>query len=221
MAINYESPWTSDSFLLEILASVGSGCDRAISSVASAGSRAERMTALGDAIAAVSAHAETLRLLRPPTMADQVDFTETIMKLCRAIGGSSQLIDRGIVLLLVFDEPILLGAEQSWRASVIISELVNGACRRNFFPRSGFIRVRLAATPDHIISGVHTDGKLSSPNTIRACDLLSDALAAEIGGLIKRNTDHNDSSVELSFSIGLDGTYKGSRSPSPIAGTVQ
>jgi two-component sensor histidine kinase len=216
MAVKYESPWTSDSFLLEILSSVGSGCARAISSVASAGSRAERMTALGDSIAAVSAHAETLRLLRPPTMSDQIDFTETIMRLCRAIGGSSQLMDRGIVLLLNFDEPILLGAEQSWRASVIVSELVNDACRRNFLPRSGFIRVRLSATADHIICRVDTNGKLQSPDRIRAWDPLSEALAADIGGLIKRNTDHNDSTVELSFSIGLDGTDTGSRPSVPV-----
>jgi hypothetical protein len=221
MDIKYESSWTSDSFLLEILSSVGSGCDRAISSVASADSRAERMSTLGDAMAAVSTHVETLRLLRPPTMAGQVDFTETITRLCRAIGKSSQVMDRGIVLLLVFDEPILLDAEQSWRASIIVSELVNDACRRNFLPRSGFIRVRLAATADRIICRVDTNGKLSSPATIRACDLLADALAAEIRGLIKRNTDCNDSSVELSFSVRLDGTDTGSRSSNPVAETVQ
>ena len=192
--------WTSDSFLLEILSSVGSGCARAISSVASAGSRPEGMTELGDAIAALSAHAETLRLLRSPIMGGQVDFTETITKLCRAISRSSQVTDRGIALLLVFDEPIILDAERSWRASVIVSELVSDACRRNFVPRSGFIRVRLATTSDHIICGVDTDGRLSSPNSIRFCDVLSGALAGEIGGLVKRRTDRNSSSAELSFS---------------------
>jgi two-component sensor histidine kinase len=219
MAIKDEGPWASDSFLLEILSSVGSGCARAVSSVTSAGSRVERMSTLGDAIAAVSAHAETLRLLRPPTMAGQVDFTETITRLCRAIGRSSEVVDRGIVLLLAFDESILLGAEQSWRASVIVSELVNDACRRNFLPRSGFIRVRIAATATQIVCRVDTNGKLPSLDTIRACDLLSDALAAEICGLINRNAGYNDSSVELSFSIDIDERDTGSSSP--VAETVQ
>jgi hypothetical protein len=211
--VDLENMRTRDSFLIEILSSVGTGCAHAISSasLAAAGSGSGTTTRLGEAIAALSSQAETLRLLRPPT-GGLVDFTETVTRICWAIGKSSEIEDRGITLLLVFDESILLDAERSWRASVIISELVSEACRREFLPRFGFVRVRLAAISGQAVCCVDTDGRLDSPDEIHFYNALPGALADEIGGLIKRKADRYGSSVELSFPIGLQGTERDSGS---------
>jgi hypothetical protein len=209
-----EDRGTRDSFLIEFLSIVGHGCAHAISSasLAAAGSGVGTTTRLGDAIAALSAHAETLRLLRPPITGGLVDFTETVTGICRAIGKSSDIEDRGITLLLVFDESILLDAERSWRASVVISELVSEGCRREFLPRFGFIRVRLAASSDQIVCSVDTDGRLDSPDETHCYTALPDMLAGEIGGRIKRKADRYGSSVELSFPVGLKEGERSSRS---------
>lgn len=209
-----ENRRTRDSFLIETLSNVGHGCARAMSSasLAAAGSGVGTTTRLGDAIAALSAHAETLRLFRPPITGGLVDFTETVTRICRTIGKSSDIEDRGITLLLIFDEAILLDAERSWRASVVISELVREGLRREFLPRFGFVRVRLAASSDQIVCSVDTDGRLDSPDEIAFYNALPDTLADEIGGRVTRNADRYGSSVELSFPMGLQGGESGSRS---------
>src|ERR1700692_113972 len=116
----------------ELLHRVRNEYTRAITfafSVAARSPNPETKSALDEVINHLYRTAETHRVLRPPQGEGPVDFAETITQLCRAMSSSSESVHCRINLLLAVDEPVLVAAIRGWRASLIVFELINNACR--------------------------------------------------------------------------------------------
>ena len=54
---------------------------------------------------------------------------------------SSRLAQRGVELNLAITEPVLLDAKRSWRAELIVSELITNASRHALVSQAGRISV--------------------------------------------------------------------------------
>jgi two-component sensor histidine kinase len=186
----------------ELLHRVRNEYTRAIAfaiSVAARSSSDETKSALEAVINHLYRAAETHRVLQPPHEEGPIDFAEMITQLCRAMTSSFETAHRRINLLLAVDEPVLLAAVRGWRASLIVSELINNACQHAFASRAGRISVIVSTTSERILCEVSDDG---SPAPIFYPGLgthLVDALATELRGSVERRFTDGGTTVTLSF----------------------
>ena len=143
--------------------------------------------------------AETQRLLSPPTWKGTGEFTESLTRLCGVISASFEMEHRGIALLLTVDELVFLDAGRSWRACLIIFELISNACRHAFGDRGGRISVAVAATCGQITCRVSDDGRPASAIVRGLGASLVDGLAAALDGSVERQFTDRGTVVTLSF----------------------
>jgi two-component sensor histidine kinase len=186
----------------ELIHRVRNEYTRAISfafNIAARSSSRETKSALDEVINHLHAAAEMHRILRPPHEDGLVDFTDRITQLCRAITSSSEISHRGIILLLAVDEPVLLEAFRCWRASLIVSELINNACRHAFSGRPGRISVAIHTAFDRVVCQVSDDGSGAASFEPGLGTHLVDALGTELGGCLERRFTESGTTVTLSF----------------------
>lgn len=188
----------------ELLHRVHNEYTRAISfafTVAARSSSQETKSALDEVINHLYCVAETHRVLRPPHEEGLVDFTDRITRLCCAMSSSSDIAGREITLLLAVGRPVLLDAVRSWRATLIVSELINNACRHAFGTRSGRISIAIHGASDRIVCQVSDDGDGSAfPGFNPGLGTrLVNALATELGGSVERRFTDFGTTVTLSF----------------------
>ncbi len=167
--------------------------------IAAKSSSDETKAALRDVINHLHATAEVHSVLRPPVGEVHADFTEILTRLCRVMTASSEFQYRGIKLELRVDHPILIDAGRCWRASLVVSELINNSFRHAFGSRSGCIFVTVGESNDRVFCTVNDDG---TPAEIGGAGLgtrLTDALAAEIGGVVERMFSKSGAAVTLFF----------------------
>jgi two-component sensor histidine kinase len=186
----------------ELLHRVGNDYARAISfafKVAARSSSHETRSALDDVINHLSRAAETHRVLRPPHEEGPVDFADRITQLCRALSSSSEAAHYETNLLLAVDGPVLLDAVRCWRASLIVSELINNACRHAFASHAGRISVTVSTTCERILCEVSDDGSPASSFYPGLGTHLVDALATVLGGSVVRRFADCGTTVTLPF----------------------
>jgi two-component sensor histidine kinase len=143
--------------------------------------------------------AETQRLLSPPAWQGIGEFTETLTRLCGVISASFEMERRGVALLLTVDELVFLDAGRSWRACLIIFELISNACRHAFGDRGGQISEAVITTRERIICRVSDDGRPASTFERGLGTGLVDALATALDGFVERQFTNNGTVVTVSF----------------------
>ena len=143
--------------------------------------------------------AETQRLLSPPTWQGIGEFTETLTRLCGVISTSFEMERRGVSLLLTIDELVFLDAGRSWRACLIVFELISNACRHAFGDRGGRVSVAVTTTRERIICRVSDDGRPASTFELGLGTSLVDALAAALDGFVERQFTDGGTIVTVSF----------------------
>jgi two-component sensor histidine kinase len=138
-------------------------------------------------------------VLSPPLAEGIVDLGETLARLCRAFARSTEIERRGVTLFYSFDEPVLIDAGRCWRAALIISELINNACRHAFGYGSGNIAVAVVVRSNDVICTVGDDGSSAASIEAGLGTQLTDALSAEINGVVKRQFSECGTTITLSF----------------------
>lgn len=159
----------------------------------------EAKNVVGEIIKYLHAVAQTDAVLCPPLVEGTVDLGETLTRLCRALASSAEIERRGVTLFYSFEEPVPIDAGRCWRAALIVSELINNACRHAFGCRSGNISVAVGARSDNIICAVSDDGSSGSCIEAGLGTQLTNALAAEIDGVVERKFGKRGTTVTLSF----------------------
>lgn len=130
----YQSRWELF-HVAEVLHRVANDYTRAVSFaslMASKASTGKARSALNEVADRLRIIAKTHKILRPPSVDELVDFTDAVARLCQAMVEASDLRHRKINLLLTFDRPIVLSSWRCWHANLIVSELINNACRHAF-----------------------------------------------------------------------------------------
>jgi two-component sensor histidine kinase len=149
--------------------------------------------------------AETQRLLSPPMWNGTGEFTETLTRLCCVISASLEIERRAIALLLTVDELVFLDVGRSWRACLIVFELISNACRHAFWDRGGRISVAVTVASGQIICRVSDDGCPASTFARGLGTSLVDALASALDGFVERQFTDGGSVVTVSFPADLVG----------------
>ena len=173
----------------EILHRIGNDYTRAILfaslRVANASSN-ETRSALNEVVNHLQAAAKMYRVLRPPSVVESADLTETIARLCRAQSDVSEFRRRQIDLLLAYDDPIELDAWRCWHASSTIAELINNACRHALGSTSGLISVGIAESDERVFCSVSNDGAVGKTWMPGLGSQLIDTLAVGLDGFVER-----------------------------------
>jgi two-component system, sensor histidine kinase PdtaS len=167
--------------------------------VAARASSPETKSALDQVINHLYSTAEIHRVLRPPQEEGSVDFSDAITKLCRAVSASSETARCRINLVLAADLPVLADAIRSWRASLIVAELISNSCRHAFSAQAGCVSVTVSAISERIRCEVSDDGSPAPSFYPGLGTHLVDALATELGGCVERQFTDRGTTVTLSF----------------------
>jgi two-component sensor histidine kinase len=158
----------------------------------------EAKAALSQMINHLLASAKAHRLLLPRSPAGLVDFTSDVTRLCR-IAVSSMLDQRGITLHLRIPEPVLLDSLKSWRAKLILSELITNASRHAFESRGDRISVGITVVNSQVVCTVGDNGSsVRAPKSGLGTQLV-DAIAEDLDGHIQRCYSETGTVVTLSF----------------------
>jgi two-component sensor histidine kinase len=113
--------------------------------------------------------------------------------------ASSDFSERAITLHLATQDAILLDGVRSWRASLILSELITNASRHAFGPKGGKISTAVSVTQGLVVCRVSDDGKSASTPRAGLGTQLIDAIAADIEGNVERCFTKEGSVVTLKF----------------------
>jgi two-component sensor histidine kinase len=143
--------------------------------------------------------AEMHRLLSPPIGEGTGELTEILTRLCRAVTASFEMEGRRIGLLLTVDQLVFLDVERSWRACLILFELINNARRHAFSERGGRISIAVTTAHGQIVCRVSDDGCLAAPFQRGLGTRLVDALAAALEGFVERQFTDGGTIVTISF----------------------
>jgi two-component sensor histidine kinase len=117
----------------------------------------ETKTALAQIINRLHVLATSYQILQPPLTTASADLTANLTQLCHAL-PSSALAERDIELHLAVTEPVMLDATRSWRAELIISELITNASRHAYTSQAGRISVAVETAAGQVICRVSDDG---------------------------------------------------------------
>lgn len=158
----------------------------------------EVKAALSQMINHLLASAKAHRLLLPRPPAGLVDFTSDVTSLCR-IAVSSTLDQRGITLHLKIPEPVLLDSLKSWRAKLILSELITNASRHAFESRGDRISVGITVVNSQVVCTVGDNGSSTrSPKSGIGTQLVN-AITEDLEGHIQRCYSESGTVITLSF----------------------
>ena len=188
----------------ELLHRIGNDYTRAIAFAslrAANASSNEARSALNEVVNHLHVAAEMHRVLRPPSVAESADLTDTIARLCRAQTDVSEFRRRRIDLLLAYHDPIELDAWRCWHASLIVAELINNACRHALGSTSGRISVSIAESDGRVLCGVSNDGAVDKTWIPGLGTQLIDALAVGLDGFVERRFDESGATAVLSFPL--------------------
>jgi two-component sensor histidine kinase len=158
----------------------------------------EAKAALTQMIDHLLASAKAHRLLLPRSPGGLVDFTSDVTRLCR-IAVSSVLDQRGITLHLKIPEPVLLDSLKSWRANLILSELITNASRHAFESRGDRISVAITLACGQVVCTVGDNGSsVRAPKSGLGTQLVN-AIAEDLEGSIQRCYSETGTIITLSF----------------------
>jgi two-component sensor histidine kinase len=158
----------------------------------------EAKAALTQMIDHLLASAKAHRLLLPRSPGGLVDFTSDVTRLCR-IAVSSVLDQRGITLHLKIPEPVLLDNLKSWRANLILSELITNASRHAFESRGDRISVAITLACGQVVCTVGDNGSsVRAPKSGLGTQLVN-AIAEDLEGSIQRCYSESGTIITLSF----------------------
>jgi two-component sensor histidine kinase len=116
---------------------------------------------------------------------------------------SSRLAQRGVELNLASTEPVLLDAKRSWRAELIVSQLITNASRHGFVSQAGRISVAVKTSTGQVICRVSDDGSPAATLKRGLGPELIEALAADLDGCVERLHKASGTTVTLSLPQGL------------------
>jgi two-component system, sensor histidine kinase PdtaS len=170
--------------------------------LAARSSNEETKAALAQVIDQLHALASAHDILRPPLTTALADLSANLTQLCRVM-TSSRLAQRGVELNLVITEPVLLDAARSWRAELIVSELITNASRHAFVSQTGRISVAVKTASGQVICRVSDDGSPAATLKRGLGTELIEALAADLDGYIERLHKASGTTVTLCFPQGL------------------
>jgi two-component sensor histidine kinase len=158
----------------------------------------EAKAALTQMIDHLLASAKAHRLLLPRSPGGLVDFTSDVTRLCRS-AVSSVLDQRGITLHLKIPEPVLLDSLKSWRANLILSELITNASRHAFQSRGDRISVAITLACGQVVCTVGDNGSsVRAPKSGLGTQLVN-AIAEDLEGSIQRCYSESGTIITLSF----------------------
>jgi two-component sensor histidine kinase len=161
---------------------------------------AEAKDILADAATRLRSYADAHRALQAPSAGGPIDLTAYLRQICHALVCAS-LCERGIQLTLI-EQQIQLEPERCWRVGLIIAELITNATRHAFQGRPGQIIIELAISGGDIQCRVTDNGQPSSNVRQGHGSHIISALAAELGGTVKRQFSGRGTSILLSFREG-------------------
>jgi two-component sensor histidine kinase len=158
----------------------------------------EAKAVLAQIIDHLLASAKAHRLLLPRSPSGLVDFTSEVARLCR-VAVSSALDQRGITLHLKIPEPILLDSLKSWRANLILSELITNASRHAFESRGDRISVAVTVVCGQVVCTVGDNGSsVRAPRSGLGTQLVN-AIVEDLQGSIQRCYSESGTIITLSF----------------------
>jgi two-component sensor histidine kinase len=188
-------------YVLEFLHRVQNEYTKAISfasAIARRSSNPEAKAALSQMIEHLLASANA-HILLLPRVADCNNFTADVTRLCHTM-ASADLDQRGIQLHLTISESIMLDGLRSWRANLILSELITNAARHAFESLAGgCIAVDVALARGRVVCTVSDSGNAVRPPNPGLGTRLVDALAEDLAGDVKRCFTENGTIITLSF----------------------
>jgi two-component sensor histidine kinase len=172
------------------------------SMIASRSPNPEAKAALSQVIDHLHALAKVHYVLFPPFSGGLVDFTDDLTQLCQAI-VSADLDRRGVILDLAVSGPILIDGSRSWRANLILSELITNASRHAFGRRGGRISVVVMIATEWIVCRVSDDGSAAAAPRPGVGTQLIYALISDLEADLERTYSESGTVVTLSFPMSL------------------
>jgi two-component sensor histidine kinase len=136
--------------------------------------------------------------LRPPLPGELVDFTAHIADLCKVF-ASAGFKQRGINLDLTISGSAILDSMRSWRASLIIAELITNSFRHACSAGGRQIGVAVATSALDIMCQISDDGPSGGIGKPGVGSHLIDALADELEARISRSYTELGAVVTLRF----------------------
>lgn len=173
-------------------------CAISLATKLAANSSTETKAALAQIVEQLFALARAHEVLRPPTAIAVADLGASLTQLCQAM-TSSRLAQRGIELCLSISRPVLLDVKRSWRAQLIVSELITNASRHAFGTGAGCISVTVECVLGEVVCCVSDDGSAADAVKRGLGTELIDSLAADLGGRVERQYAMSGTTVTLSF----------------------
>ncbi|MEJ0041788.1 MAG: sensor histidine kinase [Rhizomicrobium sp.] len=141
--------------------------------------------------------ARAQQILSSPPRTGRIDLADYLQPLCAAI--SSFALGEEEIFLTLSCESIGLSATQCWRVGLIVSELIMNARRHAFDGRGGIIRVEATREGREIVCRVLDNGAGMKDFVPGRGSKLVEALAADLGGTIRRPPSESGTSVQLLF----------------------
>ena len=172
-----------------------------ISLASSAAARAyvpEVRAALQPILDRLHAYARVHCVMRPSVSTAPMDLGEHMAQVCAAM-ASAALQGRDVSLHLVRSQPIVLDEGRCWRVGLILAELITNAARHAFNSGGGSITVELTRDDQLIVCSVVDDGSSNREFEPGLGTSLVVALAAELGGTVRRQPEPYGTAVWLSF----------------------
>jgi two-component sensor histidine kinase len=142
--------------------------------------------------------------LRPPLPGEMINFTTHLKELCEAF-ASAGLKQRGIDLRLATSGSAILDGLRSWRASLIIAELMTNSVRHACSEKGTRIRVAVAINGADIVCQISDDGRSVAVVKPGVGSHLIDALAEELKANISRSYTELGAVVTFSFPMNPEG----------------
>jgi two-component sensor histidine kinase len=200
--MNGDETGTSMLLLAEMAHRIGNEYTLAIASLSAAAHRAngaEARAALENACQMLMYFADTHRALRPPCQTEPIDLAEYLRELCRSL-DRSRFADRGVALGLIGCS-VAVAPARAWRVALIISELVVNSLRHAFADHCGRIIVEIDRRGNMIECMVADDGHATKLVTPGYGSAITEALASELRGQIRREFDSRGGRVYLTFPL--------------------
>jgi two-component system, sensor histidine kinase PdtaS len=158
-------------------------------------------TALLKVVDRLNASAKIHYTLRPPLPGELVDFASHIAELCEVF-ASAGLEQKGLSLHITISGSAVLDATRSWRACLIIEELMTNSVRHAYTAGGGRICVAVGTKGANIVCEISDDGTSSGAAVKPGVGShIVDALTDELQGRISRSYTERGAVATLCFPI--------------------
>jgi two-component sensor histidine kinase len=150
------------------------------------------------AIDQLHATSKVRHALRPPVPGEMVDLTAQVAALCEAF-RSADLKQRGVDLHLAVAGQAIVEAVRSWRASLIIAELMTNSVRHACSERGTWILVAVVANGVDVVCQISNDGRSVAAGEPSVGSRLIEALAEDLKARIIRSCTTSGAVATLCF----------------------